>query len=289
MQLQTVAIFGGGSTGGGLAVCLAKAGVQVFVVEKTKALAESARERLAQRLDEQIAKFGLTESEKRTVLTRARFTPDGRDVRASDLFVEAVPEILDVKRRVLLDIESLEDPANRRVKLTSCSALEVSDLQEGLNAPGKLVGFHMIPPIETASLVELVRGKATEDEALKAAHDLAHRIDKRSVTVGEYPGLITTRIMVPYLNEAIYALMEGVASAEDIDQAMKAGFGQTRGPLRLADEIGLDQVLLWMDNLFRELGDIKYRPCPLLKRMVRDGKLGRKSGAGFFEYDGSVS
>lgn len=284
MNLSSVTILGGGSTGRGMATCLAKAGVSCAIVEKTRELAERAREKLTARLDREIAKFGLTESEKRAVLARIKFGSDPGVAAESDLVVEAVPELLELKRRVLAEVEGMEDPEDRKVKLTCCAALEVSDLQDSLRAPGKLVGFHVIPPLETVPLVELVKGKATEPASLAAAEALAKRMGKKTVVVGEVPGLITTRILVPYLNEAMYALMEGVSDAASIDLAMKSGFGMTRGPLHLADEIGLDQVLYWMENLHRELGDLKYRPCPLLRRMVRDGKLGIKSGSGFFEY-----
>lgn len=287
MRLEKVAIFGGGTTGGGLAQVMALRGLEVVLVERSRAASNEAEERLCARMDAEIAKYGLTEGEKRAVLTRVTFTASARDAASAELFVEAVPELLPVKRRVLREIEALEDVDARRTKLTNCAALPVSDIQEGLADPGKVIGFHVLPPAETVRVVELIQGRATDAGTLTAAEDLAKRLGKRPVPVFEYPGYITTRILVPFLNEAMHALMEGVASAEEIDATMKATTGMDHGPLEMADRFGLDQVLHWMTSLHRELGDPKFLPCPLLRRKVRRGDLGMKSGQGFFRYGGA--
>lgn len=284
MKIDKVAIFGGGNTGGGLAKSLALSGISVVLVEKSRRASLESQARLEDRMDYEISKFGLTESEKRAVLRRVEFTAHARDAIDVDLFIESVPEILPIKSKVLHQMERVEPDGDRKVKLANCAAIAISDLQEGLASPERVIGFHVLPPADQVPLVELVKGLHTTDETLEVARALATRLEKVPVSVFEYPGYITTRILVPFLNEAMYALMEGVASAEEIDAAMKAGFGMETGPLHLADNIGLDQVLNWMENLHRELGDLKYRPCPLLRRLVRSGHLGEKSGKGFFEY-----
>lgn len=285
MRPEKIAIFGGGTTGCGLAQVIALRGIEVVVVERSRAAAHHTKERLAARMDAEIAKYGLTEGEKRTVLARIQFTAHPGDAAAAELFIEAVPELLPVKRRILREIEAIEDAGARCTKLTNCAALPVSDIQEGLASPGKVIGFHVLPPAESVRVVELVQGRATEEDTLTEAKDLAKRLGKRPVPVFEYPGYITTRILVPILNEAMHALMEGVASAEEIDATMKACTGMDRGPLAMADQFGLDQVLHWMISLHRELGDPKFLPCPLLRRKVRRGHLGVKSGQGIFSYE----
>lgn len=287
MKIEKVAIFGGGATGGGLAKSLALSGIAVVLVEKSRKASDESRLRLEDRMDHEISKFGLTESEKRAVLRRIEFTAHARDAADADLFIESVPEVLAIKSKVLHQMERIEPDGHRKVKLANCAAIAISDLQNGLQAPDRVIGFHVLPPADQVPLVELVKGLHTTDTTLEVARDLAKRLGKAPVSVFEYPGYITTRILVPFLNEAMYALMEGVASAEEIDKAMKAGFSMDSGPLHMADNIGLDQVLNWMENLHRELGDLKYRPCPLLRRLVRQGHLGEKTGKGFFEYSAS--
>jgi len=285
-RFEKVAVFGGGNTGTGLARALALAGAEVLLVERSKQAAQASAELLESRMDAEIAKFGMTESEKRAVLRRVTSCARPRDAAGADIFLESVPELIQVKRRVLLEMEAVEPPEDRRVKLASCAAIPVSELMEGLGHPERVIGFHVLPPVDKVPLVELVRGTRTTDATQETAEAFARLLGKRAVQVFEYPGYITTRIVVPFLNEAMYALREGVASAEEIDAAMVGGFGMRRGPLSLADELGLDQVLNWMENLHQELGDLKYRPCPLLRRLVRAGTLGRKTGRGFFLYSG---
>lgn len=285
-MIEKIAIFGGGNTGLGLAKSMALAGLEITVVEKSKAQAQAQASRadLEARLDAEIEKFGITPSEKNLILTRSTFTPDAQDAAEAGLFLEAVPETVSVKRRVLHEMERIEPEGSPRIKLVNCAAIEVSDLQDGLIHPESVLGFYVLPPADTTPLVELVRGRRTSDEAHRVACKLARRLGKECVTVTEYPGSITTRILVPFLNEAFHALMEGVADAEDIDRAMKSALGLTQGPLRAADSYGLDQVLRWAETLHRELGDPKFLPCPLLRRYVRAGRYGVKTGRGVYTY-----
>jgi 3-hydroxybutyryl-CoA dehydrogenase len=166
--------------------------------------------------------------------------------------------------------------------------LSVSELAATTRRPSRFVGIHFVSPVPRTRVTEIVRGLATSDETMAAAKAFAIQIGKTPIEVFEYPGYVTTRLIVPLINEAIFVVMEGVASAEDVDTAMKLGYNFERGPLELADHFGLDVVMSWMEHLFHELGDLKYRPCPLLRKMVRAGRLGVKSGEGFFKYDGGA-
>lgn len=282
-MVRAAAIVGGGTMGRGIAQVFAAAGVPTRLVERDDALAQAAREGLEELLDREVAKWGMTEGEKKALLRRVTFTADLATIRGCDVVVECIQEDLDAKIALWTRIEEI---AGRDVlKITHTATLSVSEIAAKLLEPGRLVGMHFLPPAPRIPVVEIVRGLKTTDAAFAATREMAVTLGKKPVEVFEYPGYITARVICPMLNEAMHALMEGVASAEDIDTAMSLGFGFEAGPLRLADRIGLDAVLKWMQALFDELGEAKFRPCPLLRKMVRAGQLGVKSGKGFFEYD----
>ena len=192
-------------------------------------------------------------------------------------------ENFELKRRIFSELDELCD--SETIFISNTSTLTLSKLAAATKRSDKVIGMHFLNPVPKVPLVELVRGTKTSDKTFDTMKKFAERIGKTVVEVFEYPGFVTTRIIVPLLNEAMHALMEGVATAEGIDTAMKLGYNFQYGPLELADMMGLDEVLAWMESLFHELGEAKYRPCPLLRRMVREGKLGRKSGEGFFKYN----
>ena len=169
--------------------------------------------------------------------------------------------------------------------MTNTSTLSISEIASFTKRPRKVIGMHFLNPVSRIPLVEIIKGLRTDEDTFKRAVEFAESLDKKWITVNEYPGYVTTRIIVPFMNEAMHVLMEGVASAEDIDEALKLGFGFNVGPLALADQMGLDVVMTWMDNLLRELSEHKYNPCPLLRKLVRAGHLGVKTGRGFFRYD----
>ncbi len=279
---RRVAIVGGGTMGQGIAHVTAASGIDVILVEISEARAVQVREEIEARLDAEIAKWGMTPSEKRAVLSRVRVTADKSFVGEVDLIIESVPEKLELKQRIFAQLE--EDFGPEVIKVTHTGTLSVSEISQVLKNPAAAIGLHFLAPAHLVPVVELVRGLATSDKTFETVRELIKTLGKKPVEVTEYPGYITTRGIVPMLNEAMYMVMEGVAKSEDVDAALKLGFGFERGPLAMADRIGLDEVLLWMESLFRELGEMKYRPCPLLRKMVRAGQLGIKSGKGFFEY-----
>lgn len=280
---KTAAVVGGGTMGRGIAQVLAAAGVQTKLIEKDEEAAAAAREGLSDLLDREVAKWGMTESEKKAILKRVAVTIELADVRGCAVVVEAIQEDLGPKQALWMKIEEISGADV--LKITHTATLSISEIASRLKDPARMIGMHFLPPAHRIPVVEIVRGLKTSDATCKAARDLAAALGKKPVEVYEYPGYITARVILPMLNEAMHALMEGVANADDIDTAMKLGFNFEAGPLHLADRIGLDAVLKWMQALHQELGDAKYRPCPLLRKMVRAGQLGVKTGKGFFDYE----
>ena len=215
-------------------------------------------------------------------LPRIVGTLDMRDAAKADVVIEAAVEDLDVKRSIFSKLDGIVSPGC--ILATNTSSLSVTAVASAVGSPDKMVGLHFFNPVPRMALIEIIRGAATSDETYEAAKALSERLGKTAVTVNEYPGFVVNRILIPMINEAVFMLQEGVASAEDIDTAMKLGANHPMGPLALADLIGLDVCLAIMELLRDEMGEGKYRPAPLLRKMVRAGKLGRKSGEGFFRY-----
>jgi 3-hydroxybutyryl-CoA dehydrogenase len=285
VEYRKLGIVGGGFMGRSLAQKVASSGIDVIVLEVSKERAAEAREELVANLDEELAKWGITASEKKATLARIKFTTDPADVIGCDLVIEAVPEDLALKQAVMLRLDALLDPAV--VFVTSASMLSVTEIAAASGRPDRIVGMHFMHPVTLSRIVEVVRGSATSNETFEHAVSLARTLDKTVIEVFEYPGYVVTRAILPFLNEAMHIVMEGVASAEDVDLALRLGYEFKIGPLEYVDRVGLDTVLGWMEHLFHELGDFKYRPCPLLRKMVRAGNLGRKTGRGFFTWDGN--
>ena len=215
-------------------------------------------------------------------LPRIIGTLDMQDAAKADVVIEAAVEDLDVKRSIFSKLDGIVSPGC--ILATNTSSLSVTAVASAVGSPDKVVGLHFFNPVPRMALIEIIRGAATSDETYEAAKALSERLGKTAVTVNEYPGFVVNRILIPMINEAVFMLQEGVASAEDIDTAMKLGANHPMGPLALADLIGLDVCLAIMELLRDEMGEGKYRPAPLLRKMVRAGRLGRKSGEGFFRY-----
>ena len=269
--------------GQGIAVTCAAAGLDVLLREQSP---ERGRESLAEideLLDRDIAKWRRTESEKKAILARLRLVADLAALEAAEIVIEAVPENLELKTAIFRELDQACPPED--ILATNTSTLSVTEIGARTHRPDRVIGLHFLYPVPKVPLVEVVRGLSTSDATFRSALEFVRVLGKTGVEVFEYPGYVTTRVMLPFLNEAMHVVMEGVASAEAVDTSMKLGYGLPVGPLALADRMGLDEVMRWMQHLFAELGDVKYRPCPLLRKMIRAGQLGVKAGKGFFEYD----
>ena len=283
MQINTIAVIGGGTMGSGIATVTAKAGLKTILIEKTQELAEAALENITRDMNVQIARWGMTESEKKLVLANLEIGADVTLAKEADLVISALPDVLELKKQIFRQLDEICKPET--IFSTVTGVLSITELANVLEHPGNMLGLHFLNPVLKTKLVEIVRGFETSDETYDTGKAFIASLGKRSIEVFESVGFVTTRLIVPMLNEAMYALLEGVASAEDIDMAMKLGYNMQMGPLELADRIGLDTLLGFMEQLFRETGDSKFRPCPSLKKYVRARYLGVKTGEGFFKYD----
>ena len=283
MIVRAVGVVGAGTMGQGIAVACASAGLDVLVSERTAQSAQVAMAEIVQCLDHDIAKWRRTEAEKRAIVARIRTVDSLAALEAAQLVIEAVPDDLALKVAIFQELDRVCPPED--ILATNTSALSVSAIAARTQRPDRILGLHFVTPVPVVPLVEVVRGLSTSDQTLHDALEFVRLIGKTGIEVFEYPGYVTTRVILPFLNEAMYVVLEGVASAEAVDTSMRLGYGMPMGPLALADRMGLDEVMRWMQHLFDELGDLKYRPCPLLRKMVRAGRLGVKSGSGFFEYD----
>jgi 3-hydroxybutyryl-CoA dehydrogenase len=283
MPVAKIIIIGAGVMGQGLAEAVSSSGNEVILMDKTTKLAERGIKGIAESIDREIHKWGLTQSDKKAILARIFPSSDLSQAEDAETVLEAIPEDLDKKRSLFEKLDAICKPD--AVLITNTGTLSISEIAAVTERPGKIIGMHFLNPVTKIPLVEIVKGLKTDDETFQKAVEFAELLNKKWITVIEYPGYVTTRIIVPLLNEAMHVLMEGVATADDIDEAMKLGFGFNVGPLALADMMGLDVVMSWMENLIEELSEHKYNPCPLLRKLVRAGHLGVKTGKGFFEYD----
>jgi len=282
--LSRVAVIGGGTMGLGLAHTIAQTGVEVILVERSQASLKRALDVLSDNLDHEINRWGMTSSEKRAILARVEGTTDLHEAAEAELVIEAIQEDLEDKITLFAKLDAI--CPQQTILVTNTASLSITEIAAGTQRGDRVIGMHFFNPVPKIPLVEVVRGLGTSNDTFNKAKKFAEQqLGKTVVEIYEYPGGVTTRVIIALLNEAMYCLMEGVASAEGIDTAIRLGFNFPVGPLGLADQIGLDQVAAWMESLFHELGDLKYRPCPLLRKLVRAGHLGRKSGRGFFIYD----
>jgi 3-hydroxybutyryl-CoA dehydrogenase len=283
MPIERIVIIGAGTMGQGISRTVAATGTDVILIDLTEEILEHSMRLISESLDREIDKWGITLAEKKAILARIKTSIDINNVKKASMVIEALPEDLTVKERVFSKIDDLCAPET--IFVSNTSTLSISEIASYTRRPDKVIGMHFLNPVHKVPLVEIVRGLRTSDETFQIAREFAFKLAKTPVLVHEYPGYVTTRIIVPFLNEAMHVLMEGISTAEEIDDAMKLGFGFNMGPLALADMMGLDEVMSWMENLLNELSEHKYNPCPLLRKMVRAGHLGAKTGRGFFRYD----
>ncbi|MCR4402284.1 MAG: 3-hydroxybutyryl-CoA dehydrogenase [Firmicutes bacterium] len=282
MNVSKLAVVGAGQMGTGIAQVAATAGLSVVLLDVSEDLARRGLAAVEKGLDRAIEKGKLAPEEKREVLARIQAGACLSLTSDADVAIEAVFERVDVKEDVLRKLDALLPPA--AVIASNTSSISITRLASATRRPENVVGMHFMNPVPAMKLVEIISGEATSDETRRAAWELAERMGKVPVAVSDYPGFVANRLLIPMINEAAYCLMEGVASREDIDTVMRLGMNHPMGPLALADLIGLDTCLHIMEVLYEGFRDPKFRPCPLLRRMVDAGHLGRKVGKGFYTY-----
>jgi 3-hydroxybutyryl-CoA dehydrogenase len=281
--VKDIAIIGAGVMGQGLAQTISSAGLDVLLIEKNEKQMKQSKAMLSESMDREIKRWGMTKSEKKAILSRIIWDTSFDQIGDRDLVIEAVDEEFDLKVKVFtqLDKKANEDC----IFVSNASTLSLTKISEKTSRPDKMIGLHFLNPVPKIPVVEVVKCVHTSAETIAKVKTFVSNIGKTPVEVYEYPGFVTTRAIVPLLNEAMHILLEGIATAKDIDTAMKLGYNFQMGPLEMADSMGLDEVLAWMETLWNTLGEPRYRPCPILRKLVRERKLGKKSREGFYKYD----
>ncbi len=281
MAIEKIQVVGAGQMGSGIAQVAAQAGLSVHLADVDEGALEKGLETIKKNLARSVEKERMSQDETDKILGRIE---SGTEYAAdADLAIEAVVETIEVKTEVFRALD--ERLGEDAILATNTSSISVTELGATTGRPEKFIGMHFFNPVPLMKLVEIIRSVETDDETCRRVHELAERLGKEPVEVQDFPGFVSNRVLMPMINEAVYCVMEGVAGPEEVDTVMKLGMNHPMGPLALADFIGLDTCLHIMEVLHEGFGDTKYRPCPLLKRYVAAGRLGRKSGKGFYEYE----
>ncbi|MGB8986218.1 MAG: 3-hydroxybutyryl-CoA dehydrogenase [Candidatus Sulfotelmatobacter sp.] len=282
MDIKRVGVIGAGTMGNGIAHVFARGGYSVVLCDVEQRFLERGIATITKNLDREVAKNKITVSDKAAALGRIGPVTDRSKLAECDFIVEAATEKFEIKTEIFRDLDRLARP--EVILASNTSSISITKLAALTKRPEKVIGMHFFNPVPVMKLVEVIRGLATSQESFTTVRDLAVKLDKTPVEVNDAPGFVSNRVLMPLLNEAMYAVMEGVATAEAVDEVFKLGMAHPMGPLTLADFIGLDVCLDIMRVMLDGLGDPKYRPCPLLIKMVDAGWLGRKSGRGFYRY-----
>jgi 3-hydroxybutyryl-CoA dehydrogenase len=284
MGIDRIAVIGGGTMGNGIAHVAAQHGKTVRLIDLSDDVLERAVATITKNLDRQVKKEVIDSAAREATLARIETMNDvERGAQGVDLVVEAVPEIAELKYSIFQTLDRVAAPET--ILASNTSSISITEMAARTSRPDKVIGMHFMNPVPVMKLVEVIRGLATSDETTRATFALSEELGKTPVEVNDFPGFVSNRVLMPMINEAVFALMEGVAKPEAIDTVMKLGMNHPMGPLALADLIGLDTCLNILEVLHRELGDDRYRPCPLLRKYVAAGWLGRKSGRGFYVYE----
>jgi 3-hydroxybutyryl-CoA dehydrogenase len=282
LTIQTVGIIGAGTMGNGIAQACAAAGLTAIMLDIDQAAVDRGVKAISGSLDRLVKKEKIGAEDKAAILARIRGTTAQGDLAGAELVIEAATENLDLKLKLLKQVDALLPPA--AILASNTSSISITRLAAATGRPDRFLGMHFFNPVPMMALVEVIRGLQTSDATHAAVEDLAKRLGKTPITVKNNPGFVVNRLLIPMINEAAFVLAEGLASAQEIDDGMKLGCNHPIGPLALADLIGLDTCLAVMEVFYDQFADSKYRPCPLLKEMVAAGYLGRKSGRGFYSY-----
>lgn len=287
-QFSTIGIVGCGNTGQRIALMVASKGIEIVFLELSQAKIDQAFSEITEELDQRIHHWGMTEGDKRSIISRIKGTQDYADFKNCDLVIESIlsrtrEDSVDIRKDVFRNIEKNVSP--HAIIATNSTTLVITELASELEYKNRCISLHISTTAPEASIMEIVKGLHTSSEVCEDIRRFAKLIGKTAIPVQESPGLVTSRLFVSFISEACDVLMERVSDMERIDYSMRHGLGLPLGPFEMADKIGLDRVIRWMDNLYEEFGDQKYKPSPILKRLVRAGYLGRKSHKGFYEYD----
>lgn len=282
-RINNVAIIGAGIMGQGIAQTVAGMGLEVTIVEVDSERLEHAKAQLTENIDREIKRWAMTKSDKKAIFSRIKWVTDANLVKDCELIIEAVQEDYDLKVKIFKYLDNIANPD--AIFVSNTSTLSLTNISESISRPSKVIGMHFLNPVPKIPMVELVKSLHTSNETVLKVKEFASRIGKTPVEVYEYPGFITTRAIVPLINEAMHILLEGIATAKDIDTALKLGYNFQYGPLEMADSMGLDEVLTWMETLWKTLGEPRYRPNPMIRKLVREKRLGKKTGEGIFKYD----
>jgi 3-hydroxybutyryl-CoA dehydrogenase len=281
-DIKTAGVLGAGTMGNGIAHVYARSGYKVILRDVEKKFLDRGLETIGKNLDREVKKGRVAEADKPAVLGRIEATTDVSKLAAADFVVEAVPEQLELKVRALQEADAVLRPGV--ILASNTSSISITELAAQTSRPDRFIGMHFMNPVPVMVLVEVIRGLATSDETFQTTMALCEKLEKKPVAVNDAPGFVSNRVLMPLINEAAFAVMEGVATPEAVDAVMKLGMNHPMGPLELADFIGLDVCADILDVLFKGFGDSKYRACPLLRKYVAAGWLGRKSGRGFYKY-----